>query len=262
MFVFLTKNKIMSFRYFMELAYKGTNYHGWQIQPNAISVQETINQAITTLLRKPINLVGAGRTDTGVHASFFVAHFDYESEIADCQHLTYRLNRFLPKDIAIRKIFQVKKNIHSRFDALLRSYRYIISRQKDPFSIHLSHFYPFELDVKKMNDAAGYLFDYKDFTSFSKLHTDTKTNFCKIHFARWEAVETELIFTIKADRFLRNMVRAIVGTLLEVGRGKISLNDFRQIIESKNRSNAGVSISPDGLYLSQIEYPNDIAIFS
>lgn len=249
----------MKKRFFIRLSYKGSNYHGWQIQPNALSVQECINKALGTILRLDINVVGCGRTDTGVHASDFFAHFDVTQDtVLDVAKLTFKLNRFLPKDIAIKSIFEVGEQAHARFDALSRTYHYYIMKVKNPFRIETHWKMTHELDVESMNVAAKILFDYHDFTSFSKLHTDVKTNNCKIYFAAWTETADEFIFTIKADRFLRNMVRAIVGTLVEVGRGKLDLNDFRKIIESKNRSNAGSSVPGHGLFLAEIEYPNTI----
>lgn len=249
----------MTQRYFLQLNYKGTNYHGWQVQPNAISVQEVMEKALSTLLREEISVVGAGRTDTGVHASFFVLHFDTENESFDNENLVYKLNRFLPPDIAVQKIWKVKSEAHARFDAVSRTYHYYISTEKDPFTIETSYQYSGFLDLDKMNDAARILFEFEDFTSFSRLHTDVKTNNCKIYKAEWKKEGTQLVFGIKADRFLRNMVRAIVGTLLEVGRGKLSVNDFRKIIEMKDRGEAGASAPAQGLFLTDIEYPGEIS---
>lgn len=243
-------------RYFVQLSYKGTNYHGWQVQPNAITVQEVLNKAFSTILRKQIDLTGCGRTDTGVHASFFVAHFDVENEITNTEKLKFSLNNFLPFDIAIQKIYRVADDLHARFSALSREYRYYISTQKNPFSRESAYYFHRPLNVNLMNEAAKLLFNYKDFTSFSKLHTDVKTNNCTILHAKWEKSDNKLVFTVKADRFLRNMVRAIVGTLLEVGLEKISLQEFKSIIESKNRSKAGVSVPAQGLFLTKVEYPD------
>jgi tRNA pseudouridine38-40 synthase len=246
-------------RYFIRLSYKGTNYHGWQIQPNASSVQEELNKALCTILNQPINVVGCGRTDTGVHASDFMAHFEVDETCGfDCGKLAFKLNRFLPHDIAIREVFRVKLDAHTRFDAISRTYNYKITKHKNPFRTESHWKIQHQLDVSKMNVAAKILLEYIDFTSFSKLHTDVKTNNCKITIAEWNESDDELVFTIKADRFLRNMVRAIVGTLIEVGRGKMDLNEFRQVIESKNRSNAGSSVPGNGLSLSKIEYPTDL----
>jgi tRNA pseudouridine38-40 synthase len=246
-------------RYFIRLSYKGTNYHGWQIQPNAITVQEVLNKALSTILNCEINVVGCGRTDTGVHASDFYAHFDVDEQVTfDCDKLSFRLNRFLPHDIAIKQTFQVREEAHTRFDAISRTYHYLITKEKNPFRLESHWKVPYELDVEKMNEAAKILFEFEDFTSFSKLHTDVKTNNCKMYHAEWKENGDELVFTVKADRFLRNMVRAIVGTLVEVGRGKMNLEDFRKVIESKNRSNAGSSVPGHGLFLAEIEYPESI----
>ncbi len=243
-------------RYFIQLSYNGKNYHGWQIQPNALTVQEVLQQTFSTLLQSETAIIGAGRTDTGVHAPFFIAHFDTNTAIPDIDKFVFRLNRFLPKDIAIQKIWQVPDDWHSRFSALSRSYQYKVHFNKNPFLTDSSYFlYGGTLNFEKMNEAANILFEYQDFTSFSKLHTDTKTNNCKIMRAEWTKVGGQHIFTIQADRFLRNMVRAIVGTLLEVGREKISLNNFRKIIEAKDRNKAGTSVPGHALYLVNIEYP-------
>ena len=245
-------------RYFIQLSYKGTNYHGWQIQPNAISVQEVLEKTLSTVLRQKIEVVGAGRTDTGVHASFFVLHFDVNEKLNNLENLVYKLNSLLPTDIAIQKIWQVANELHARFSAVSRTYKYYISTKKNPFKADTSFKYLLPLDIDKMNEAARILAEYVDFTSFSRLHTDVKTNNCKILWAEWEILNTQLIFTIKADRFLRNMVRAIVGTLLEVGKGKLSLNDFRKIIEAKDRGAAGASAAAKGLFLVDVEYPEEI----
>lgn len=242
-------------RYFVQLSFLGTRYHGWQIQPNAVSVQEVVEKAFSTILREEIRVVGAGRTDAGVHASFFVLHFDFSKQITDFQKLLFRLNGFLSPDIAIHKIYRVPNDFHARFSAVSRTYRYYISTVKNPFSTETSFYYPRELDVEKMNEAAKILYETKDFTSFSRLHTDVKTNFCKVFRAEWIAEKENLIFNIKADRFLRNMVRAIAGTLLEVGRGKLSVDDFREIIVLKDRGAAGASVPACGLFLVDIEYP-------
>jgi len=245
-------------RYFIYLAYNGTNYCGWQNQTNGISVQQKIEEALYTLFRKLVPITGAGRTDAGVHACLMIAHFDWEGDPIDLPVLTEKLNCLLPKDIAIREILPVSPHAHARFSALSRTYKYYICKEKEPFT------YPFYYrivslpDFGKMNEAAAILFEYTDFTSFSKLHTDAITNNCKIMQAVWTQEENGWVFTIQANRFLRNMVRAIVGTLLEVGRGKLSLDDFRQVIESKNRSNAGTSAPGKALFLTDIEYPDTI----
>lgn len=247
----------MKQRYFMLLSYKGTNYHGWQIQPNAVSVQQVLENALSTVLREEIAVTGAGRTDAGVHASFFVLHFDATEVISSFENLVYKLNSLLPFDIAVQRIWPVADDLHARFSAISRTYKYYISTKKNPFKAETSFKYLLPLDIDKMNDAAQMLSDYEDFTSFSRLHTDVKTNTCKILWAEWEALNTQLVFTIKADRFLRNMVRAIVGTLLEVGKGKLTLNDFRKIIEAKDRAAAGASAPAKGLFLVNVEYPGE-----
>lgn len=242
-------------RYFIELAYNGNGYNGWQIQPNAPSVQEEINKALSLLLKQDINVTGAGRTDTGVHASFFVAHFDADTPVPNTKALTDKLNRFLGKHISIKEIYPVQPDAHARFSALSRTYRYYINKNKNPFT------YPFAYcphplpDIRLMNQACERLFRHEDFTSFSKLHTDVKTNICRIMEAEWQETEDQLVFTIKADRFLRNMVRAVVGTLLDVGQERITLEQFEQIIESKDRCKAGTSVPGNALFLCDIEYP-------
>ena len=246
-------------RYFIYLAYDGTNYHGWQIQPNGDSVQETLNRALRTFLRnESIEVVGAGRTDAGVHARLMVAHFDIEREL-DCDAVTDKLNRLLPQDISVYCVKRVKEDAHARFDATYRTYKYYITTRKDPFTRHYSWRLFQKLDIDKMNEAAATLFEYTDFTSFSKLHTDVKTNNCKIMHAEWTRCgEDEWVFTIQADRFLRNMVRAVVGTLVEVGRGKLSVDGFRNVIEDKNRCSAGTSVPGNALFLTDIGYPDDL----
>ena len=248
-------------RYFIELSYLGTNYCGWQIQPNANTVQAELEKALSILLRHEVSVVGAGRTDTGVHASFYVAHFDSpKRNLHWDQKVLASLNEILPKDIAIKEIVAVTPEAHARFSALSRTYEYRISRYKNPFSIKTSWLYKADLDVNAMKRAASKLTSYTDFTSFSKLGSDVKTNNCKVFFALWEVQESELVFTIRADRFLRNMVRAIVGTLIDVGRGKISEAEFTQIVEAKNRSLAGTSAPAEGLFLTNVEYPVNIFI--
>lgn len=240
-------------RYFIELSYRGTAYHGWQTQPNAVTVQEEITKALSTILRTKIEIVGSGRTDTGVHAAQQYAHFDFEGIIEE--DLMRRLNGFLPESIRIIRIFEVEPEAHARFDATSRTYRYLISQVKQPFHPKLCYTFSKELDVDLMNEACQILFDYKDFECFSKVHTDVKTFLCDIHFAEWKYEDDLLVFTISANRFLRNMVRAIVGTMLLVGQKKISLDDFRNIIESKSRKQAGSSAPAEGLYLTKVEYP-------
>ncbi|QBZ98460.1 tRNA pseudouridine(38-40) synthase TruA [Flavobacterium sangjuense] len=240
-------------RYFIELAYKGTNYHGWQYQPDADSVQETLNKALSLLLKTDIDIVGAGRTDTGVHAKQMFAHFDFESEI-DTAQLVHKLNSFLPKDIAVFNILKVPDEAHARFDATKRTYEYHIHTIKDVFENDGSYQFQLSLDVDKMNEACQILFKHNDFECFSKVNTDVHTFNCVIFEANWNQNGNKLVFTISADRFLRNMVRAIVGTMINIGTGKISLADFEKIIDSKDRSQAGFSVPAHGLYLTKIEY--------
>ena len=248
----------MTKRYFIELSYLGTHYHGWQIQPNAITVQEKLNDVLQMLFRTNIMVTGCGRTDTGVHAKQFFAHIDLDMESLNFppEQLVYKLNSILPFDIAIHRIFEVAKDAHTRFDASSRTYEYHLGMNKNPFHTNLYYHSPYQdLDFDLMNNAAQILFDYKDFECFSKSNTDVATFNCKIMKVKWVKKEEFWVFTIQADRFLRNMVRAIVGTLIEVGRGKMSLNEFKKVIESKNRSNAGWSVPGKGLLLTRIEYP-------
>lgn len=243
-------------RYFIYLSYDGARYHGWQIQPNGISVQEVLNKALSTLLHEPVEVTGAGRTDAGVNASLMVAHFDTENETDE--QLAYRLNKFLPQDIAINRIRKVTPDAHARFSATSRTYHYYIVTEKTPFEPYAYRF-PQPLNFEKMNEAAKTLFDYIDFTSFSKLHTDVKTNNCRIMHAKWTQVSPiKWQFTITADRFLRNMVRAIVGTLLDVGRGVLTIQQFREIIEKKDRCSAGTSVPGNALFLADITYPDNL----
>ena len=247
-------------RYFIKLAYDGTQYHGWQSQENANTIQAELEKALFDIHQKKIEVTGAGRTDTGVHAREYFAHFDLEQTVDKLQidDLIYRLNAILPEDITVFFIFPVTNETHARFTALSRTYKYYISKKKNPFFNKYSWNLFGNIDIEKMNEAAQILFEYNDFTSFAKLHTDVKTNNCKIMQAEWVDDSNMLVFTIKADRFLRNMVRAIVGTLLDVGKNKINLNEFRQIIETRNRSQAGFSVPARGLFLDKIEYPADI----
>ena len=250
----------MKKRFFIYFSYKGTAYHGWQIQPNGISVQEVLTKALCTILRTEIEVVGAGRTDTGVHAKLMVAHFDLEKELPSEFDLAAKLNSFLPNDIAIFKIVEVKPDVHARFDAISRRYEYHIITRKNVFKNEQAARESYQLDFEAMNAAASTLKEYRDFTSFSKLHTDAKTNFCTITHAEWTQQDDEWVFAIQADRFLRNMVRAIVGTLFEVGRNKMTIDEFRTVIKVKNRCKAGTSVPAHGLYLVNIQYPNDIFI--
>ena len=246
-------------RYFIDLSYNGRAYHGWQIQPDVTTVQAELNHALSTVLRTPLDCMGAGRTDTGVHAKQMVAHFDLDTKL-DVDDIVYKLNVLLPKDIHINSIKEVLPEIHARFDALSRTYIYKISRTKDAFNYLNAHTYTLPLDVDLMNQAAKILFEYTDFQCFSKVKTDVKTYNCTIMEAHWKLDANSLNFKIKADRFLRNMVRAIVGTMIEVGAKKRTLEEFRKIITSKNRSNAGTSAPAHGLYLINIEYPKSIYV--
>jgi tRNA pseudouridine38-40 synthase len=246
-------------RYFIQLSFTGKNYHGWQIQKNAPSVQSVLENALSVMFNDEVRLVGCGRTDAGVHARKFYAHFDHGPlSLEQRVRLIYRLNGYLPGDIAVQNIFLVKSSAHARFDALSRTYRYQISRFKNPFLVDLAYYFFGTLDVELMNLGAAVLLEYNDFTSFSKLHTQVKTNSCNIMNARWEEEGDLLVFTITADRFLRNMVRSIVGTLLELGQCKITLEEFRRIIESRDRSAAGMSVPAQGLYLVDVQYPSDV----
>ncbi len=247
-------------RYFIYLSYDGAAYHGWQVQPNAATVQQQLEEALSTLMRCPMQVVGAGRTDAGVNASLMVAHVDFPFEI-DVPHMVYKLNRLLPPDIAVATLRRVRDDAHARFDAVLRKYHYRVVTAKSPFSRRYACRVQPDIDFAAMNEAAALLMEYTDFTSFSKLHTDVKTNNCKIVSAAWrQEPNGEWIFEIEADRFLRNMVRAIVGTLLMVGRHKLSLDGFRAVIENKERSAAGDSAMGEALFLVDVKYPNDIFI--
>jgi tRNA pseudouridine38-40 synthase len=240
-------------RYFIKFSYNGTHYHGWQQQPNAVSVQETLNKALTIILNTSIDVMGAGRTDTGVHARQMFAHFDFDLEI-DAPTIVHKLNSFLPKDIAIYDIIKVNEEAHARFNAKSRTYEYHITTQKNVFQEELSWYFPQKLDLNKMNEASHLLLNYTDFQCFSKVHTDVNTFNCKIEEVFWIQNENQIVFTIKADRFLRNMVRAIVGTMINIGIEKVSLPVFISIIESKDRKKAGFSVPAKGLFLTKIEY--------
>ena len=246
----------MTQRYFIEIAYNGKRYHGWQVQPNATSVQAVLNDCLTKILRSEISVVGAGRTDAGVHAKQLFAHFDVEKTIEDVVAFLNRVNSFLPNDISVQSLRKVGGEAHCRFDAAARTYEYWVTQHKNPFQQESAYFLHKKLDVKAMNEAAKKLFQFKDFSSFSKSDTQTKTNNCDIQKAMWEDKGEVLVFTIQSDRFLRNMVRAIVGTLIEVGLGKMSQSDFVKIIKSKDRSQAGTSVPAHGLYLVKVTYPN------
>lgn len=243
-------------RYFVELSYNGTNYHGWQKQPNVYTVQGELNKCLSVLLQKEIELMGAGRTDTGVHAMQMFAHFDYDLHI-DSRKLVDKMNSFLPNDISVSKVFKVKEYSHARFSATSRTYQYFVSEKKDIFNPNLYLVYK-DLDIAKMNEACKYLMGEQDFTSFSKVHTDTFTNNCIITKAVWEKEGDTFVFTISANRFLRNMVRSVVGTFLDVGSGKINVSDVKNIIDKKDRCEAGVSVPAKALFLIQICYPENI----
>lgn len=246
-------------RFFIQLAYDGTNYHGWQSQHNAISVQEVLNKSLSTVLRQPIETLGCGRTDTGVHAREFFAHFDVDSKIivndpSSMVNNIRSINSVLPDDIAVKNIITVHPDTHARFDATLRSYEYHIHFNKDPFKKDYSWQLRDKPDIELMNQAAKIIMEYIDFSCFSKSNTQVKTNNCKISKAEWISINDAIVFHISADRFLRNMVRAIVGTLLMVGHKEIEPEAVRAIIESKNRSNAGTSVPACGLYLTEVKY--------
>ncbi|MBR4650380.1 MAG: tRNA pseudouridine(38-40) synthase TruA [Prevotella sp.] len=242
-------------RFFMHLAYDGTRYHGWQIQPNGISVEGEIERCLSTLLRIPTDIVGAGRTDAGVHARHMVAHFDVNPNVnLNPNQLAYKLNRMLPPDITIYKVEPVSEDMHARFSACKRTYHYYISTERNPFSRHYSWLCPYTLDFNKMNNAAQLLIGYQDFAAFCKSHTDVKTTLCDVTEAQWIQEGKNWYFRISANRFLRNMVRAVVGTLIEVGRGRMTIEEFRQTIESRQRTKAGESMPANALFLEHIEY--------
>ena len=250
--------KITPLRYFLQLSYKGTSYHGWQRQPNAVSVQQVLEEALSTLLGKEIQILGAGRTDTGVHAKQMFAHFDADIPTAQVNDLAFRLNRFLPFSIAIQAIHAVVFDAHARFDATSRSYAYYITSEKNPFSNEHAYFFNAPLDVDAMNTAAALLLKHTNFKCFSRSKTDVKTYDCNVTEAFWEQQQSGLAFHISANRFLRNMVRAIVGTLLDVGTGKLSMTGFQAVLDSEDRMQAGSSAPAHGLFLTKIRYPNTI----
>ena len=243
-------------RYFIELSYDGSPFVGWQRQPYGDSVQSCLENALSILFRKPLSIVGAGRTDAGVHAHQLFAHVDIDQHID--QDLTFRLNKLLPKEIAVRNIFAVAQDAHARFDAVSRSYCYHVTTQKNPFLQKRSYQFTKPLDVELMNQAAKILIDHEDFKCFSKSKTDVKTYICDIQHAHWQQDGSELVFSIQANRFLRNMVRAIVGTLIEVGLRKISISDFETILTSRDRNQAGYSVPGHGLYLEKVNYQKHI----
>lgn len=243
-------------RYFLELSYDGTPFVGWQRQPAGDSVQSCLEDALSILFRKPLTIVGAGRTDAGVHAHQLFAHVDLDEHVD--QDLTFRLNKLLPKEIAVRNVIAVTQDAHARFDAVSRIYRYHITTQKNPFLQKRSYQFAKPLDLDLMNQAAKILIDHKNFKCFSKSKTDVKTYVCDIQQVHWQQNGSELVFFIQANRFLRNMVRAIVGTLIEVGLRKISISDFEAILASRDRSQAGYSVPAHGLYLEKVNYPKHI----
>ncbi len=244
-------------RYFIQLAFKGTNFHGWQRQKNNITVQETLEKALSIALREKITVMGAGRTDAGVHAKFFVAHFDAKSDF-DPETLVKRVNGLTPDDIYVFKIFEPPVKAHARFDAISRTYKYFVHTRFNPFISEFSYYLYWKINPEPMQEAARILLEYEDFKAFSKAHSGAKHYLCKIYEARWEQEDDKFIFTIKANRFLRNMVRAIVGTLLDVGKGKLTPGDFRKIIEARDRKAASLSAPANGLFLVDIEYPGNI----
>lgn len=249
----------MKHKYIIELSYSGKNFHGWQIQPNAPTVQQYLQESFSTILQEEITITGAGRTDTGVHASYYVAHFDSESSF-DPDSLLHKLNQFLSKDVSIFQIHQVKDDFHARFGALSRTYKYIIRTKKSAFLDDLCFYYSGNINLEKMNECSASLLKYSDFTSFAKLHSDNKTNICKIKKAVWEIKGDYLIFTIQADRFLRNMVRAITGTIFDVGKGKISTEEFKYIVDKRDNQLASMSAPAKGLYLWDIEYKSEVGL--
>ena len=254
-FLSLNRNFVPMKRYFVYFSYDGTAYHGWQIQPNGNSVQAELQRCLSTLLREEISVTGAGRTDAGVHARQMVAHFDTELVI-DGPQLTYKLNRILPQDIAVTDVREVPDDLHARFSAVSRTYHYYIHTQKDPFLRNTSCELHYALDFERMNEAAAKLLTYSDFGAFCKSHADVKTTLCQVTCARWvQQSSYSWYFEITANRFLRNMVRAVVGTLIDVGRGRLSIDDFCRIIEGKKRTDAGESMPAHALFLEQVEYP-------
>lgn len=241
-------------RYFITFSYLGSSYHGWQRQPDASSVQQTLEEAMKLFLKEVISLVGAGRTDTGVHAKVMVAHFDTQQSFK-IEELIHRLNAYLDESIAILSIVEVVADAHARFDATSRSYEYWVVQQKNPFLTQAAYYITHPLDVNRMNEAATLMLDHKDFECFSKSNTDVHTYLCDVTRAEWVFEGERLVFHVSANRFLRNMVRAIVGTLIEVGKGKMSIDEFKAVLNSKDRRNAGPSVPAKGLYLATIQYP-------
>ena len=246
-------------RYFIEIAFHGAAYAGWQKQPYDITVQSVVEKALYTVFQNEVACVGAGRTDAGVHASFFIAHFDVEEDLDEGQFI-FKMNQLLPHDVSVRDVHPVNANAHARFDAVSRTYEYYITQQKDPFRLDRATYIKKLLSVDLMNQAAEVLMDFTNFKCFSKVHTQVHTYNCSIKKAFWEQKEHLLIFKIQADRFLRNMVRAIVGTLIEVGLRKRSIDELRQVIKSENRCEAGKSMPAHALFLTDIAYPENIKI--
>ncbi len=246
-------------RYIMQLAYKGTHFNGWQKQSHgkAVTIQGSIEHSLSTILREPVQVIGAGRTDTGVHASFYVAHFDSAQNI-DCQKLTHKINSFINKDISIILIHKVNVNFHSRFHALSRTYKYFIHTRPNPFITEFSHYVYYPLDLEKMKLATKALFEYKDFKALSKAHSGTKHYLVNLYQAQWVQEQDKLIFTIRANRFLRNMVRAIVGTMLEIGRGKLTIENMRILLKARDRRLSAFTAPAQGLFLTDISYPQEI----
>lgn len=251
-----------NFRYFISLAFDGSVFHGWQAQKNSETVQSLLVNCLSMMLRYPVSLTGAGRTDAGVHAKEFFAHIDLPEMLTDeaCKKLVYKINSFLPPQVAVFAIIPVREKAHARFSAISRTYRYYINTIKNPFAINHSWYYTGKLDMDFMNEAAKLLPGISDFTSFSKAGSDTKTNICKVTEAVWTKEGSMLVFTVTADRFLRNMVRSIVGTLFLIGKHKLTLTGMKEIIEMKNRSEAGDSVPAHGLFLEKIVYPDEIWI--
>ncbi|WP_234737066.1 tRNA pseudouridine(38-40) synthase TruA [Tellurirhabdus bombi] len=245
-------------RYFIELSYKGTNYHGWQRQANGLSVQEVLESALSTMLKQPISILGSGRTDAGVHASQQFAHFDVDNEIKLTSQLLHALNCILPADIAIHTIFPVREEDNARFTAFSRYYQYRIGRQKSPFLADLVYVFRYEVDIERMNEAARLLLRYIDFESFSKVRTSVSHYRCKIEMAEWRVEGPHLVFHIKANRFLYGMVRTLVGTLLDVGQGRMTVDEFEQIILARDRRKAGRSAPANGLFLVEVGYPKEV----
>ena len=251
-FYFLCPFEAQRVKYQLTLNYNGSRYHGWQIQENAHSVQAEIEKVLCMLTGEKIGIVGCGRTDTGVHARYYVAHF--ETEVQFKSNILYTLNAILPEDISILDLKKVHDDFHARFSAISREYQYFIHFQKNPFLTGKSWYVNKQLNIQKMNNACDILYEYSDFASFCKVGADNKTTLCKILFASWQMRDDQLVFTIRADRFLRNMVRAIVGTMMEIGQEQMSLDEFRVVIESQNRQNSGASVPAHGLYLTGVTY--------